>query len=47
MRIKSNGYIPRFQFAYDSDEFTKRVNTKYYIQSVIYKMYKNDKFNFF
>ena len=23
MRIKSNGYMPRFQFAYDSDEFTK------------------------
>ena len=23
IRIKSNGYMPRFQFAYDSDEFTK------------------------
>lgn len=23
IRTKSNGYMPRFQFAYDSDEFTK------------------------
>jgi hypothetical protein len=23
IRIKSNEYMPRFQFAYDSDEFTK------------------------
>jgi hypothetical protein len=32
IRIKSNEYMPRFQFAYDSDEFTK--------EEIIYLIYR-------
>jgi hypothetical protein len=32
VRIKSNDYMPRYQFAYDSDEFTK--------EEIIYLIYK-------
>lgn len=38
IRIKSNEYMPRFQFAYDSDEFTKE-EIVYLIYTIFNPMY--------
>lgn len=39
IRIKSSGYMPRFQFAYDSDEFTKE-EIIYIIRHIFYPTYE-------
>lgn len=40
LRIKSNEYMPRFQFAYDSDEFTKE-EIVYFIRSFFNPSHSN------